>query len=167
MVDEQQEDSSRSLPTSDLDLNLMITNNVWGSSEVSPILKETLNRYYLEKDDKGEEYVKTSSMWGLLNFYTRDIRLGNLSVWNGELQLCRHYLDLAGQLLYAGLIQSFLVALSKAITIIETSQSKNGFLRGMMNTLRNEHINQNLEPPKKGFFGGSKDNRQQQGGGVF
>jgi len=150
----------RSLPASELDLNLMITDSVWGRPEVSTELKETLNKYYMEKDEDGNDCIKTSSMWGLLSYYTRDIRLGNLSVWNGELEMCRHYLDLAGQLLYANLIEPFIIALSKAITIIETSQSKNGFLRGQMNTLRHETINQQLEPPKKGFFGGKKESMQ-------
>lgn len=156
-MEDQQQEQSRSLPTSDLDLNLMITDAVWGRPEVSPELKETLNKYYIEKDQEGHDIVKSSSLWGLLSYYTRDIRLGNLGEWNGELQQCRYYLDLAGQLLYAGLIEAFLVSLSKAITIIETSQSKGGFLRKAMNTLRQEHLNQNIEPPKKGFFGGSKD----------
>jgi len=162
MAEDESEDQSRSLPTSDLDLNLMITDNVWGRPEVSKELKETLNQYYSQKDEEGNTIYKSSSLWGLLSYYTRDIRLGNLSVWDGELALCRYYLDLAGQLLYAGLIEAFLVALSKAITIIETSQSKGGFLRKAMNTLRQEHLNQNIEPPKKGFFGGSK--KEGQGG---
>jgi hypothetical protein len=155
-MEEYISESKRSVPTSDLDLNMMITDNVWGRPEVSPELKDMLNKYYLEKDSEGNDIIKASSLWGLLSYYTRDIRLGNLSEWNGELNLCRYELDLAGQLLYAGMVEPFLIALSKAITIIETSQSKNGFLRRAMNTLRQEHFNQTIETPKKGFFGGSK-----------
>lgn len=155
-MDNQQEQQSRTLPTSDLDLNLMITDSVWGRPEVSPELKEALNQYYQQKDTDGNIQVRSSSLWGLLSYYTRDIRLGNLSEWNGELQACRYYLDLSGQLLYAGLTEPFLVCLSMAITIIETSQSKGGFLRRAMNTLTQQHYTQVAEAPKKGFFGGAK-----------
>jgi hypothetical protein len=155
-MEEREMTRDRSPPTSELDLNLMITDNVWGRPDVSPELKEVLNKYYIEQDENGNNVVKASSLWGLLSYYTRDIRLGNLSVWDGELRLCRYELDLAGQLLYAGMIEPFLVALSKAITIIETSQSKNGFLRRAMNTLRQEHFTQTAEVQKKSFFGGNK-----------
>jgi hypothetical protein len=147
------EDNLRTVPTSQLDVTMMVTDNVWGRPNVSNELKDILNKYYLEKNDRGEDIITKQSLWGLLSYYTRDIRLGNLSEWNGELQACRYYLVLAGDLLYAGLIEPFLVALSQAIAIIETSQSKSGFLRRQMNTLRSENIHQQMEAPKKGFFG--------------
>lgn len=155
-MEDQPEQQNRTLPTSELDLNLMMTDNVWGRPDVSPELKRALNQYYNEADEQGVIQVKSSSLWSLLSFYTRDIRLANLSEWNGELNACRYYLDLSGQLLYAGLTEPFLVCLSMAITIIETSQSKGGFLRRAMNTLRTENVHQQMEAPKKGFFGGAK-----------
>jgi hypothetical protein len=160
------------MPTSDLDLNLMITNNQWGSKEVSEELKDTLSKYYEVpvdtgmKDENGKAIIEMQkfkeSMWGILDFYTRDIRLGNLSVWDGELKDTRWNLDLAGHFiqLEIPLTQPFLVSLRKAITIIETSQSKGGFLRTKMNTLRHESLNQNIEAPKKSFFGGKGNNQE-------
>lgn len=150
------EDQFRQLPASDLDFNLMMTDSVWGRHEVNKDLKEKLEKYYLETGQDGQQYVTKKSMWGLLGFYTRDIRLGNLSEWNGELDACRYYLDLANDLLLVDMIEPFLIALSRAATILETSQSKRGFLRKLMNTLRQEHIKQELEPPKKSMFGGKK-----------
>lgn len=156
----------RNLPTSELDLNLMLTNSVWGRADVSQELKERLMKYYIEKDgagqiitnENGEMMVSKSSLWGLLGFYTRDMRLANLSEWNQELQTCRYMLDLANDYLTENMIEPFIVALSRAANIMETSQSKGGFLRRQMNTLTQKNVNQNLEPPKKGFFGGSKKN---------
>jgi len=86
------------------------------------------------------------------------MRLGNLSSFDNELQTCRYFIDLANDLLNVDMIEPFLIALSRAATILETSQSKSGFLRKAMNTLRQESSHQNLEPPKKKFFGGKQDN---------
>ncbi len=104
-------------------------------------------------------------MWSLLSFFTRDMRLGNLSEWSGELQACRYMIELSNDLLVTDMKTSFAVALSRVATILETSQSKNGFLRKAMNTLRQEHIRQELEAPKKSFFGGS-GNKKDTGGGY-
>lgn len=151
------DDSQRSLPTSELDLNLMLTNAVWGRPEVSSELKERLNKDFSQVDKDGNVTVTTASLWGLLGFYTRDLRLANLSEWNNELQTCRYMIDLANDYLSENMIEPFIIALSRAVSIMETSQSKGGFLRRQMNTLTQKHVSQNLEPPKKGFFGGGKE----------
>ena len=151
MVDQQ-----RSLPTSELDLNLMLTNAVWGRPEVNEELKERLMKHYTQKGADGKVVVTSGSLWGLLGFYTRDMRLANLSEWNNELQTCRYMIDLANDYLSENMTEPFIIALSRAVSIMETSQSKGGFLRRQMNTLTQKHQHQNLDPPKKGFFGGGK-----------
>lgn len=158
------DDTMRSLPTSELDLNLMLTNSVWGRPEVNDELKERLLKYYAETDQDGKIKITSSSLWGLLGFYTRDMRLANLSDWNNELQTCRYMIDLANDLLSEGYTEPFIIALSRAVSIMETSQSKNGFLRRQMNTLTQKHVSQSLEPPKKGLFGGKKESSN---GGVY
>lgn len=151
------DDNSRQLPQNDLDFNLMTTDSVWGKAEISPELKDRLMKYYQEYDKDGNVVITKSSLWGLLGFYTRDMRLANLSSFDNELNVCRYYLDLANDLLSMDMIEPFAVCLSRAATILETSQSKAGFLRRIMNTLRHENLNQTIEPPKKGFFGGNKN----------
>lgn len=157
MEDEQ----GRVLPSSDLDLNLMLTDSVWGRDEVPTDLKEKLSVYSNGgQDAEGQTIVTKSSLWGVLGFLTRDMRLGNLSEWNNEIQTCRYHIDLANDLLDADMTEPFIIALERAANILETSQSKGGFLRKQMNTLRQEHMTQNLEPPKKSLFGGKRDNQQ-------
>lgn len=159
------EENIRSLPQSDLDLNLMLTDSVWGRPEVSPDLKDKLSTYFQAKDKEGKPLldkdgnilVTKNSLWGLLGFFTRDMRLGNLSSFDNELNTCRYMIDLANDFLSIDMIEPFLVSLSRSATILETSQSKAGFLRRLMNTLRQEHINTNLDPPKKTLFGGKKN----------
>lgn len=158
------EENIRPLPQNTLDLDLMLTNSVWGKDEVPPELREKLNKYFLEKNEEGKDVVTARSLWGLLGFYTRDLRLGCLSTFDNELQTCRYMLDLAGDFLQKGYIEPFLICLSRVATILETSQSKGGFLRKQNSTLRTESYNQNLEPPKKGFFGGKK--QEVNGGGY-
>ena len=151
------DDSMRSMPTSELDLNLMLTNAVWGRPEVSEELKTRLNKDFSDVDDEGKIKITTASLWGLLGFYTRDMRLANLSEWNNEVQTCRYMIDLANDYLSENMIEPFIISLSRAVNIMETSQSKGGFLRRQMNTLTQKNVSQSLEPPKKGFFGGGKE----------
>lgn len=160
-MSEQQNQQRRVLPQSELDFNLMITDSVWGKSDISPELKHKLNEYFKSVGENGKDEITYSSLWGLLGFYTRDIRLANLSFWNGELQYCQYYLDLANDFLQAEMINPFLISLSRVATILELSQSKGGFLRRNINTLRTENLQGELEPPKKKLFGGGK---QEMGG---
>lgn len=153
----------RYVPASELDLNLMITDSVWGKGDVSPELKERLEQYYLKKDDKGEPIYLNGqligdkqSLWGLLGFYTRDMRLANLNYFNGEVQYCQYFLDLSNDFLQADMIKPFLISLSRVATLLELSQSKGGFLRKNMNTLRTHSTSEEIEPPKKSLFGGQK-----------
>lgn len=149
-------DEKRTLPQTELDLALMTTNSVWGNKEVSQELRTKLNRLYKGVDEAGNETSIAQSEWGNLGFFTRDIRLGNLDRVSGELQHVRHFLRLANDCLQLGLKSSFVISLSEVATYTETSQSKGGFLRKIMNTIRQETTHRELEPPKKKFFGGNK-----------
>lgn len=172
----EQDDEVRNLPQNDLDFNLMMTDSVWGKKEVNQELKDKLNKTVLTKDEHGNQVYVTDgngnvtpvgdrySMWSLLAYFTRDMRLGNLSEWNGELFSCRYMIELSNDLLVTDMKQSFAVALSRVATILETSQSKGGFLRKMMNTIRQENFRQEIEPPKKSFFGGGNKGKDMGGG---
>lgn len=146
----------RILPQSELDLQLMTTDSVWGKQDVSPELKARLNKYFLTKDEEGKEEVTIESLWGLLGFYTRDMRLANLSAFNGEFVYCQYFLDLANDFLQAEMIEPFVICLSRVATILELSQSKGGFLRRRMNTFTQEGLTGEVEPPKKNLFGARK-----------
>lgn len=148
-------------PQSDLDFNLMITETLWGSQFVSPELQEHLTKNFQMSDsegrpvfdEQGQPVVTKEALWGMMSFYTRDLRLSNLSYKSNEIQYCQHYLDLAGDCLKEGMIKPFLVCLSRVATITELAQSKGGFLRRQMNTLRTENVDEFLEPKKKNIFG--------------
>lgn len=160
----QKTHSSRVRPSSNLDFNLMITETLWGSSFVSPELQQHLTKNFqmTDKDgkplytDDGKPVVTQEALWGMMSYYTRDLRLSNLSYRSNEIQYCQHYLDLAGDFLKEGMIKPFLVCLSRVATITELAQSKGGFLRRQMNTLRTENVDEFLEPAKKSIFGGKK-----------
>lgn len=153
MADDKTQTRARILPKSELDLNLMITDSVWGKPEVSPELKERLNKYFMSRDEEGKEALTIESLWGLLGFYTRDMRLANLSVKTGELEYCQYFLDLANDFLQAEMIEPFMISLSRVATMLELSQSKGGFLRREMNTFTQQQLTGELEPPKKNLFG--------------
>ena len=160
MVDEAIQ--PRSVPQNELDLNLMTTDSVWGKTEVPKELRARLNKLYVAigKDEEGNETQKvtTESLWGLLGFYTRDMRLANLSTFNGEIEYCQYFTDLAGDFLQTNLVEPFIICLQRVATILELSQSKGGFLRRKMNTFTQENIKKGYddEPPKKSLFGAKK-----------
>jgi len=161
------ENQKRVLPQSELDFHLMTTDGVWGRNDISPELKERLTKYYVQRDDKGDivlgddgsPAITSQSYWNLLGFYTRDMRLANLSTWNGEVEYCQYFLNLANDMLQAEQIEPFLISLSRVATMLEISQSKGGFLRRQMNTLRTENLQGEVEPPKKQLFGGTKKDK--------
>ena len=153
MSEEEEQPHLRTVPQTDLDFNLMTTDPVWGSKDINPELQKKLSETVEGIDAKGNIVYRKSELWGLLNFYTRDIRLGNLRSWD-ELPYVQYYLDLAGDLLQSDMIKAFLISLSRAATKIELSQSKNGFLRRRMNTFTKESSHTELDAPKKNLFGG-------------
>ena len=150
----------RQVPRNELDLNLMTTDSVWGKGEVPKELKARLNRLYIKAGMDGEaDQTSVESLWGLLGFYTRDMRLANLSSFNGEVEYCQYFTNLAGDFLQTNLVEPFVICLQRVATTLELSQSKGGFLRRKMNTFTQENIKKGYddEPPKKQLFGGKKN----------
>lgn len=153
------------VPQSDLDYNMQLTNTVWGSDAITPELKDILSKdYYITdkdgrpiNDQNGRPILKRESLWAIHNYYTRDLRLGNLNRSDPqEFKYCVYYLDLAGDFLKTEFPEPFMICISRVATILELSQSRGGFLRKEQNTLRQDTRNEILEPSKKSLFGGKK-----------
>lgn len=147
----------RPVPVSDLDFDFRTVEPNWGKEDVPVELRSRLGIIFKEFDEHGNEVEVMKSLWDLLGYYTRDMRLANLSQWNNEFDYCVYYLDLAGDLLREGYIESFCAALARTVTILELSQSKAGFFRKLQRTRRNEDAIEAMEPPKKPMWG--KDGR--------
>lgn len=167
MSDEHDKDDRRrnlrSVPQSDIDFNLRVTDTVWGGTEIPEELKEKLEKHFMVLKPDGSKWVRKEGLWQLLGFYTRDMRLANLSTFNGEITYCQYYLDLANDFLRADFVEPFLISLSRVATILELSQSKGGFLRKRMGTRTEESYHHELEPKKKNFFGMSGGQKEEGG----
>jgi hypothetical protein len=144
------QEQKRVLPRSEADFNMLMTDTVWGSSQVSKELKDKVAYYYAIKDKDGKDSIKKESLWETLRYYTRDIRLSNLD--NRETIYVRYYLRLAGDFLQVNQIEPFIISLSCAVDVLETAQSKKGFLRKRMNTITSEQYGE-FEQKKKTLFG--------------
>ena len=144
---------TRLTPQSELDFNKMMTDPVWGSSEINQDLKSKLTRMYGELDKDGKESVTQKSLWSFLAIYTRDLRLSNLN--REEMCVVTYFLNLAGYFILCDMNRAAMYAMIPAITILDTAQSKNGFLRRQMHTFRHEQFKQE-EPVKKSLFGMGK-----------
>lgn len=150
----------RTTPFSELDLTFLTTEPEWGKNAAGDLYKATAKavREAHYQDLNGEKVlvIDKQPLWGLLQYYTRDLRLGNLSAFpGGELAYCQTWLDIAGDLLKCEHPESFLAALSRVITVVELSQSKNGFFRRRGGTITSEHIGE--KPSDKKLTGGKKE----------
>ena len=152
-------DNGRMLPQSDLDFTLMTTDAVWGTNYINPEFKQILKKQYPDKvnPETGEVALDETSLWGLFSFYTRDLRLANLSPWNGEMTYCQYWLDYARDCLMANYTEPFMISLGQVATVLELSQSKGGFLRKISKTWIGENRTFNDEPAMKGLFGQKKN----------
>jgi len=152
--------NSRTLPLNELDLTFMTTEPAWGKEipeELNYRLSRPIGKAY--EDDSGKTVIDTEPLWGLLAMYTRDLRLGNLSAWNGEIEVCNFWLVMAGDLLRDELIEAFFSAMSRVISMLEISQSKNGFLRKRHGTITQEKTggsSDGINPARRGLMGGKK-----------
>jgi hypothetical protein len=155
------------VPASDLDFNMSVTDPSWGKDEINDALQKTLTKEYFQFDAdgnliidaKGNPLLNKKALWSMLGFFTRDMRLSNLSPgnsWKGEpneVEYCEYRLNLANDLLIEGFEECFNIVLERVAAKLELCQSKRGFLRNKMNTYTQENINTNLEPPKRNFMG--------------
>lgn len=133
-------------PINDLDLQMMMIDGRWGDRKIDNELLSRLKTTKMIKikagsvlvNEKGKEskihedtLVPTDIfLWGELSFFTRDFRLGNLS--KADYEEARHYTLLAADCLRLGMTRAFTVCLSRVATILELSQSRDGFLRELL-----------------------------------
>jgi hypothetical protein len=144
----------RQVPANELDLQMQITTPGW--QNLSPQLQEKLIKFLREEIIEGEPKKVYDQLSGILAIYTQDVRLGNLSTFNGEYDYVSYYLELAVDLLEAEQPQATVVALNRALAKLELSSSKGGFLRKLFNTIRSENLSKSLEPDKKRPFGNNR-----------
>lgn len=146
----------RQVPQNDIDLQMQLTEPNWGNMPKE--LKEKLQKIiHIQNNPDGTTVVYKADMWALLEYYNRDVRLGNLSSMMGELQYVRYYLDLAGDCLNEGYQETFLICIVRAATVLESSQSKGGWLRNLFNTAFIKRHNINEEPKRRSLFGSRKE----------
>lgn len=155
----------RIMPQSGLDFNMMLTDTMWGSPQISVQLKEKVRQRdermkLLQQLKRGElpPESEKAAAWELLSFYTRDFRLSNLG--SMDFVECQHKSDLAGDCLREGYMEAFATSLLRVISILELSQSKGGFLRKRQNTLTTEQMQGEIEPKKKQLLFAGKSSQR-------
>ena len=144
------------IPESFLELQYITTAPTWGR-EAPTELWDKLKISQITYDDKGNPEMdqKTKqSAWGLLGFFTQDIRLGNLNFL--EVEYAREWIEIAGDLLECDYIGAFNPALRRPIGVLELSQSKGGFLRKMLNKITQHQKFEKVNPNSRSMFGGGK-----------
>jgi hypothetical protein len=153
-----------SKPFSDLEFSYMTIDPSWGKEVTAELRRKLQDKKYEEtfeeKDEDGKPTgilrVPIDDLWSLLAMYTKDVRLGNLDMWGQK--YVEDQLDLASDCLALGYIRSFTRALSRAITKLEVSQSRGGFLRKRSNTFTKEQFTtESKAKPVKDWLGRNKE----------
>lgn len=167
------EDNNQRTPISDIDLTFMTTDPAWGKNQVPEAYMKQIIRekqiFLAQVDDKGNIFIlkddkdkpllynDIEKIWSRLAFLTKDVRLGNISKFGFGADYCEYYLNLAGDLLEAGYPNAHITALQRGAVKLEVSQSVGGFLRKRTNTITSENITNDLDPQKKSFLGGKRE----------
>ncbi len=157
----------REVPANELDMNMLLADPAW--QNLKPNLRAKLMKQIGEKieetigEDKKILSTKVTKFWndmsGILAVYTRDFRLGNISTGNGEYEYVVHHLRLAVEYLTEGYQEAFLLSLNKSLSYLETSSSKKGFLRKLLQTIRYVNADgEETEPEKKSPLANKKVN---------
>ena len=153
----------RSVPQNELDFQMRTVETVWGSKSESPALSKVTNHPVAYRGEDGKTYVDVQSYFASLDIFNQDFRLGNLSVWNNEVNVCVYHSELAHDFMHELFPEPSAVCLSRVASRTEISHSKNGFFRQIMNTfIKKEHLSQEEMPKKKNFFGIGKGDQQNQ-----
>lgn len=146
-------DNKDYVPESQLEVGMLLTNPVWGSDQdINQAFRDrTTKTVQFVNKDTGQVFKTTKDrLWEGLQFFTRDLRLGNLT--GSEVRVCDYYLNLAGDFLKDNFLDAFIIALSRVASTIELSQSRGGFLRKRLNTFTKENRDSFETPKKNGLF---------------
>lgn len=123
-----------------------IDNNVYEAQEDMVVYRQA---------DQDIVIVEKQAMWELLQLYRQDLRLGNIK--REQLPYCEHHINLCSDLIMEGYPQAAMVCLSRAASVLELSQSIDGFLRGKhVSIVSEQSIKQTESQPKRGIFGFGK-----------
>jgi len=158
-------------PTNEIDLQALTTFPHISSDYVSNRLRNKFRVFDYVRDEDGKIILDDDSnsqikivrdLWANMELFTQDFRLGNLN--KEESYYVRYNIDLSSDILTA-LPESFykpaLILLERSISVTETSQSKNGFLRRMFNTFFQKTNVKDETPTKRNFMGLGKKTKME------
>jgi hypothetical protein len=162
-TDNNQIVNQKPIMNSTLDFNMEIINPDWKSSRPK-LTTEELN--IIRIDDEGKlscvgdirpgSYVNIDDLMSEIDFFSRDIRLSNYN--DEDIEKARWYASFGGDMANAGYTRAFKKCFQEVAVISETSQGRRGFLRKMLNTIRQESESKVLEPQKKSVWTGKEKN---------
>jgi len=157
LTNQQNNSPHRPVPMNDTHFNTLGMIPTYSNLEEAPALHfKTTKSYPLYVEEEGKIVTRLVELSSLQNLqmFKQDIRLGNLTT--EEIQAVVYRLDLAYDCLNENLPEAGILIFERAISIIETSHSRKGWYRRLLGTIRTES-SVKYDEPKKGFFGGKKN----------
>ena len=139
----------------DLAFQQSLTDPFTSSQYVDPsFMNKFKDISFIEKD--GQTFAKVEKdLWAILQIFNRDWRLGNIDK-KEEAVFIRYNIDLCADILNLlgdDFKQPALICFERTLCVNETSQSKGGFMRRMLNTFIHKTSNTTDDRTKKsGIF---------------
>jgi hypothetical protein len=157
-VSEQQQQNKQFRPSTDLDLQVMTINPALSSGELPPSIEQYYKTYGI--NEEGQVYIKKDYA-SILQLYTRDFRLGNISK-ETYVYAC-HMQDLHNDIV-TFLPDDFrmcsIACFHRVVTRFEFSQSIMAKVRTLLVSIfQHQNIKSEETSAKRGwfnFFGGKK-----------
>jgi len=134
------------IPSTSVEFQTLTTQSAWGDDDVKPNPKVY--------DDKGNLTIK---YWKILELFTRDVRLGNIKIKTHDINFIWNMFQSAGQILILrdGEFEDLFVSMMLTpVSMLETSQSIDGFFRRNFQTIAQEQKYKEEKP--KSLFGFSR-----------
>jgi len=153
-------------PNTDLDFQAQLTDPYTSSQFVDPAFSNKFRDYVQARDPNGNllfeedgttpKVILVNDLWGVLQIFNRDWRLGNIDKKEEAIYI-RHHIKLSTDILILlgdEFNQASLISLSYALCVNETSQAKGGFLRRMLNTFihKTNTKSEDTNPKRGGLF---------------
>jgi len=157
-------------PNTDLDFQQQLTDTFFSSEFMDNNFTNKFREFEIRLDDNGESIKNENGddkiflsrdLWAVLQIFNRDWRLGNIDTKREAIYI-RHYLDLSSDILITlgdDFREPALISLERALAVNETSQSKGGFLRKMLNTFIHKttpNVSDGDEKTKRNLLGFGK-----------
>jgi hypothetical protein len=154
MSEDLQKEKTKTNPNNEIDFQNATTSPFISSEFMTDRVRNKFRDRVIVESEGKKEIRTVRDYWANMELFTQDLRLSNIN--KDESFYVRYNYDLAQDILTTlptNFSKSALILIERSTVVLETAQSKSGFLRRMFNSFF-QHTSSKEEPQtKRSFFG--------------